>query len=127
MKSETGRKAASRSYAAAHREHYTKQDLRRALVLYQSVMSDHPDTQEAAWAHTQIQNIAHSVVPGQELLDDQARLALGYLEEGVHGSAARDSVEQQAKRDDGDETEDGVARARHNGEELRRRMALRGQ
>ena len=71
---------ASQQYATAHDAHYRTKDLHEAVELYRGVMVSHPNTREAAYSRTQIQNIAHSVVPEQELLDAQIELTLARLE-----------------------------------------------
>ena len=67
-------------YATAHDAHYTTKDLHEAVELYRGVMVAHPDTREAAYSRAQIQNIAQSVVPKQELLEAQIELTLARLE-----------------------------------------------
>jgi len=79
MKSGTRPTDAAEQYTAAHTAHYATKDLPKALELYRGVMAAHPNTQEAGYAHAQIQNIVNSVVPDQELLDLQADLALSHL------------------------------------------------
>lgn len=70
---------AGQQYATAHDAHYRAKDLHEAVELYRGVMVAHPNTPEAAYSRTQIQNIAHSVVPQQELLDAQIELTLACL------------------------------------------------
>ena len=62
-------------YRLAYSAHYTDRDLPLALQRYQSLMRAHPDTQEAAYSQSQIQNIVNTVVPRQELLNAQIVLA----------------------------------------------------
>jgi hypothetical protein len=71
---------AGQQYAAAYAAHYTTKDLYEALGLYQGVMVAHPDTREAEYSRSQLQNIATSVVPKQDLLDAQVELAFAHLE-----------------------------------------------
>ena len=71
--------AASR-YEEAYGVHYKTKDLRRALRLYGSIMVTHGKAPEVRYARSQIQNIVKSVVPKQELLDAQAKLALAHIE-----------------------------------------------
>jgi hypothetical protein len=61
-------------YAEAHLAHYGEKDLRRALELYKGIIAIHPDTQEAGYSRSQVQNIVNSVVPKQELFDAQVAL-----------------------------------------------------
>ena len=42
----------------------------------------HPDSKEAGYARSQIQNIVHAVVPEQALTGAQADLALTYIDQG---------------------------------------------
>jgi hypothetical protein len=53
--------------------------LYEALELYKGIMAAQPNTKEAEYSRTQIQNIVQSVVPKQRLLDAQVELALTYL------------------------------------------------
>ena len=71
--------AAARQYAAAHAAHYATKDLFEALELYRGVMAAHPNTQEADYSRTQIDNIVKSVVPQEELLAAQIDLTLARL------------------------------------------------
>ena len=81
MRNGTGVGEAGRLYAAAHRSHYQLEDLRQALELYKDVIADHPETQEAGYSLSQIQNIVKLVVPKQAFLDAQVDLASAYLEQ----------------------------------------------
>ena len=76
MRDDTGLTEASRQYAAAHTVHYEAKDLREALLLYKGVLAAHPDTQEAGYARSQIQNIIKEVIPERELLEAQMDRAM---------------------------------------------------
>ena len=79
MRNETELTEAGKQYAEAYAAHYTTKDLYEALELYKGIMAEHPNTKEAEYSRTQIQNIVQSVVPKQRLLDAQVELALTYL------------------------------------------------
>lgn len=79
MKIDTGRTEASQQYAAAHTAHYETKDLRQALELYQGILAAHPDTQEAGYSRSQIQNIIKEVVPGRELFEAQVGMAMAHF------------------------------------------------
>jgi len=79
MRNDTELKEAGKQYAEAHAAHYTTKDLHEALKLYKAIMAEHPNTKEAEYSRTQIQNIVQSVVPKQRLLDAQVELALTCL------------------------------------------------
>lgn len=79
MKIEATPTKAGQDYAAAHAMHYKDKDLNAALDLYQGVMTAHPDTPESGYSRSQIQNIAKSVVPKQELLDAEVAMAHAHL------------------------------------------------
>jgi len=70
---------AGKQCAEAYAAHYTTKDLHEALELYKGIMAEHPNTKEAEYSRTQIQNIVQSVVPKQRLLDAQVELALTCL------------------------------------------------
>lgn len=80
MNDDRGLTESARAYASAYAAHYTERDLAKALQLYKQIMACHASTREAGYSRTQIQNIVHSVVPAQELLDAQVELALAHLE-----------------------------------------------
>jgi hypothetical protein len=79
MEEETVGTASAQQYAAAYETHYTTRDLREALRLYKSIMVESPDSAEAGYSRSQIQNIAKAVVPEKELSDAQWDLALSHV------------------------------------------------
>ena len=79
MKKIAEKTEAGRQYAVAHEAHYATKDLTGALGRYRAVMAAHPETQEAEYSRSQIQNIVSSVVPKQELFDAQVELALVHV------------------------------------------------
>ena len=81
---------ASRAYDKAHTAHYATKDLHQALGLYWVVMATHPDTLEAEYSRTQMQNIVKSVVPTEELLAAQIELTIAHL--GADGPSAIEPV-----------------------------------
>ena len=66
---------AGAQYAAAHRVHYADNDLPRALDLYRTLIAAYPDSREAGYSRSQVQNIVNMVVPKDSLLAAQMRLA----------------------------------------------------
>lgn len=79
MRNATGLTQAGLQYAAAHEAHYGTKDLRGALELYKGIVVEHPDSQEAGYSLSQIQNIVNVVVPKEELFDAQVGLASAHL------------------------------------------------
>jgi hypothetical protein len=79
MKNETELTEAGKQYAEAYAAHYTTKNLHEALELYNGIVAAHPNTKEAEYSRTQIQNIVQSVVPKQRLLDAQLEMALTCL------------------------------------------------
>ncbi len=79
MSKDTASTAAGRQYAAAHTAHYATKHLHEALGLYRGVMAAYPNTQEAEYSRTQIENIVKSVVPREDLLTAQVELTLARL------------------------------------------------
>ena len=80
MGDNTEQTAAGRQYAAAYETHYSSHNLRKAFELYKRILADHPDTKEAGYAKSQIQNIVNTVVPKEERLDTQMDLAAAVFE-----------------------------------------------
>ena len=89
MRNDTELTDAGRQYAEAYAAHYKGRDLLAALQLYLKVMASHPGAPEAGYSREQVQNIAGAVVPKQELLDVQVRLAVARLEHGGPPDAGR--------------------------------------
>ena len=83
-------------YAAAYAAHYTERDLPMALELYMRLVSSHPDTLEAGFARTQIQNIVNTVVPKQDILNAQIELAVAHFEHEGSSSGTRQTAEAVA-------------------------------
>jgi hypothetical protein len=81
MRNDTSPAKANQQYAAAHAAHYEAKDLREALLLYKGVLVAHPDTQEAGYARSQIQNIIKEVIPERELLEAQMDRAMVHFGE----------------------------------------------
>jgi hypothetical protein len=80
MRNKTEPTEANREYATAYAAHYTERDLPSAMRLYKQIMASHPSDPEAEYSRAQIQNIVSSVVPRQELLDVQMKLAATHFE-----------------------------------------------
>jgi hypothetical protein len=74
---------AAREYAAAYAAHYSERDLATALQLYKKLTASHAGAGEAGYSRTQIQDIVKLVVPEQELLDTQMKLACICLESAI--------------------------------------------
>ena len=66
-------------YAEAYRAHYSTLDLTLALRLYLEVVYTFPNAQESEWSRGQIKNIVRDVVPNDELMDAQFKLAAALL------------------------------------------------
>jgi hypothetical protein len=79
MKNDTIISEVSKRYKNAYRIHYTEGDLREALGLYKGVIAAFPDTNEAGYSQTQIQNIVKSVVPKQDFVDASLELAFVHI------------------------------------------------
>lgn len=80
MSDSGARMEAARAYAVAYAAHYSERDLAKALQLYKDLIASHASAQDAGYSRAQIQNIVHTLVPAQDLLDAQLELALARLE-----------------------------------------------
>jgi hypothetical protein len=63
--------------------HYKTKDLPEAFKLYRSIIADYPETKEAGYSLSQVQNIVNSVVPKQEVMDSLVALTLAHFEQDV--------------------------------------------
>ena len=66
---------AGQQYASAYETHYTTKDIHKAFKLYEDIIADHPDTKEAGYSRSQVQNIVNAVVPKKEIMDSLMGLA----------------------------------------------------
>lgn len=80
MRNDTVLTEAGKQYAAAYDTQYAVENLHEALVLYRNIIATHPNTKEAEYSRSQIQNIVNAVIPKQVLFDTQVDLALAHFE-----------------------------------------------
>jgi len=78
MKKEMVITAANRQYAEAYKKQFTSKDMLTALELYKEIVVSYPDSEEAGYSQSQIQNIIHDVVPKEVLYKAQLDMALKY-------------------------------------------------
>jgi len=83
MENKTILTEAGQQYAKAYDAHYTSKNMQKAFNLYGLVIAEHPDSPEAEYSRSQIQNIVNSVVPKQESADALAKLALIHFEKNA--------------------------------------------
>ena len=74
---------AGQQYATAYDAHYKTKDVYKAFKLYERIIAAHPDTQEAGYSRSQVQNIVNTVVPKQKVMDALAKLALNHFKQDV--------------------------------------------
>ena len=74
---------AGQQYAAAYDAHYKTKDMYKAFKLYGRIIAAHPDTHEAGYSRSQVQNIVNAVVPKQKVMDALVELALTHFEQDV--------------------------------------------
>lgn len=74
---------AGQQYATAYDAHYTTKDMYKAFKLYGRIIAAHPDTDEAGYSRSQVQNIVNAVVPKQKVMDALVELALTHFEQDV--------------------------------------------
>ena len=102
MKNTTTLPTSSKHYAEAYEKQYTMKDLHAALLDYKDIVTEYPDTKEAGYSRSQIQNIVRAVVPEEVLQELQLKLALDYTgnnEVPVDGTVGKTSpVPESADR-----------------------------
>jgi hypothetical protein len=76
-------KEAGKQYAAAYDAHYKAKDMCKAFTLYERIIVAHPDTHEAGYSRSQVQNIVNAVVPKQKVMDALVELARTHFEQDV--------------------------------------------
>ena len=83
MKNRNNVAVADQNYTKAHDMHYKTKDLPEAFKLYRSIIADYPETKEAGYSLSQVQNIVNAVVPKQEVMDSLVALTLAHFEQDV--------------------------------------------
>jgi hypothetical protein len=83
MESRNNIAVADQNYTKAHDMHYKTKDLPEAFKLYRNIIADYPETKEAGYSLSQVQNIMNAVVPKQEVMDAFAALTLGHFEQDL--------------------------------------------
>jgi hypothetical protein len=79
MRNETGLTEVGRDYRDAYAAHYMGRDLPGALRLYSLLVASYPQSPEAAYSRSQVENIVKSVVPLDVLLDAHLKLARAHM------------------------------------------------
>jgi hypothetical protein len=83
MKNRNNVTVANQDYTKAHDMHYKTKDLPKAFKLYRGIIADYPETKEAGYSLSQVQNIVNAVVPKQEVMDALVALTLALFEKDV--------------------------------------------
>jgi len=74
---------AGQQCATAYDAHYTTKDMYKDFKLYGRIIAAHPDTHEAGYSRSQVQNIVNAVVPKQKVMDALVKLARTHFEQDV--------------------------------------------
>jgi hypothetical protein len=83
---------AGQQYATAYDTHYTTKDIHKAFKLYEDIITGHPDTKEAGYSRSQVQNIVNAMVPKKEIMDSLMKLARIHFDQKVSLDAEPASV-----------------------------------
>ena len=83
MKNRNSVTVAEKDYTKAHDMHYKTKDLPKAFKLYRGIIADYPETEEAGYSLSQVQNIVNAVVPKQEVMDAIVALTLAHFEKDM--------------------------------------------
>ncbi len=78
-------------YTKAYDMHYKKKDLPKAFNLYRGIIADYPNTDEARYSLSQVQNIVNAVVPKQEVMDALVAMTLAHFKQDVRMDAVSGS------------------------------------
>jgi hypothetical protein len=74
---------AGQQYALAYEAQYKTKEIQKAFALYEHIITAQPDTQEAGYSRSQIQNIVNAVVPKKTVMDSLIKLARIHLGQDV--------------------------------------------
>jgi hypothetical protein len=67
-------------------------DIHKAFTLYEDIIAAHPDTKEAGYSRSQVQNIVNAVVPKKEIMDSSMKLVRIHFDQKVPLDAEPASV-----------------------------------
>ncbi|MBN2525985.1 MAG: hypothetical protein JXR76_06280 [Deltaproteobacteria bacterium] len=84
MKKEIGKTESSRQYAAAYELHYGSENLLEAFAHYQNILREYPNSKESGYACSQRQNVINGMVPKEERLKSQVKLATAIFEKETY-------------------------------------------
>ena len=85
---------AEQQYDVAHVLQYTDKNLREACKHYENLIAQHPESQEAQYSRSQIENIAKSVVPSEVMLVH----LLGLIRKHLPANGSVNAVAEAADR-----------------------------
>jgi hypothetical protein len=88
LSEEAGQQYATTAYDA----HYMTKDIHKAFTLYEHIIAAHPDTKEAGYSRSQVQNIVNAVVPKKKMIDSLVELARIHFEQKLPLDAEPASV-----------------------------------
>lgn len=83
---------AGKQYASAYEAHYATKDIQKAFALYGHIVATLPDTREAGYSRSQIQNIVNAVVPKKVVMDSLMELARIHFEQNAKPEAKQASL-----------------------------------
>ena len=86
-------KEAGQQYATAYDMHFTTKDVHKAFTLQEDIIAAYPDTKEAGYLRTQVQNIVNAVVPKKKFMDSLVELARIHFEQKLLLDAEPASVQ----------------------------------
>jgi hypothetical protein len=72
---------AGQQYATAYDAHYTTKDMYKAFKLYGRIIAAYPDTHEAGYSRSHVQNIVKAVVLKQKVMTTLVVLARTHFEQ----------------------------------------------
>jgi len=82
---------AGRQYAEAYEAHYGAKNIPAAFALYNRVIAEHPDSFEAEYCRSQLQNILKAVVPKQKIDEAMQQLMVAQFEHTAASGSACES------------------------------------
>ena len=81
MEQTTSPADAGLKYAEAYETHYGAKNVHIAFVLYNRIIAEHPESREAEYCRSQLQNILKAVVPKQKIAEAMQQLMTAKFEQ----------------------------------------------
>jgi hypothetical protein len=80
-------------YAEAYEAHYGAKNVHTAFVLYNRIIAKHPESREADFCRSQLQNIMKAEVPKQKIAESMQQLMTAHFAQTTTSGSVAENME----------------------------------